>query len=92
MGVICEEVSTGHAANNPYEHSKMQAEVLVHQREDLRVRIFQPSIVIGHSTTREVASGFGLLRFYAPHAATTPPCRLSLLTMTLCSPSYISSS
>jgi thioester reductase-like protein len=58
MGVIREEASSGHAANNPYEHSKMQAEALVDQSQDLRVRIFRPSIVIGHSITREVASGF----------------------------------
>jgi nucleoside-diphosphate-sugar epimerase len=58
MGVIREELSSGHAANNPYECSKMQAEALVHQSQDLRTRIFRPSIVIGHSITREVASGF----------------------------------
>jgi len=58
MGVIPEEVCSDHAANNPYEHSKMQAEALVHQSHDLRPRIFRPSIVIGHSITREVASGF----------------------------------
>jgi len=58
MGVIPEEVSFDHAANNPYEHSKMQAEALVHQSRDLGPRIFRPSIVIGHSITREVASGF----------------------------------
>ena len=58
MGVIPEEVSSGQAANNPYEDSKMQAEALVHQSQDLRARIFRPSIVIGHSITREVSSGF----------------------------------
>jgi thioester reductase-like protein len=57
-GAIYEEVSSGHAANNPYEDSKMQAEALVHRSQDLRARIFRPSIVIGHSITREVASGF----------------------------------
>jgi len=58
MGVIPEEVSFGHATNNPYEDSKMQAEALVHQSQDLRARVFRPSIVIGHSMTHEVASGF----------------------------------
>jgi nucleoside-diphosphate-sugar epimerase len=58
MGVIREEASSGHSANNPYEYSKMQAEALVHQSQDLPARIFRPSIVIGHSITREVASGF----------------------------------
>jgi nucleoside-diphosphate-sugar epimerase len=64
MGVIREEVSSGYAANNPYEGSKMQAEALVHQSHDLCPRIFRPSIVIGHSITREVSSGFsGLYGF-----------------------------
>lgn len=64
MGAIREEVSSGHAANNPYEGSKMEAEALVHQSHDLRPRIFRPSIVIGHSITREVSSGFsGLYGF-----------------------------
>ncbi len=64
MGLICEEVSPGQAANNPYEGSKMQAEALVHQAHDLHPRIFRPSIVIGHSITREVSSGFsGLYGF-----------------------------
>jgi nucleoside-diphosphate-sugar epimerase len=58
MGVIREEVSSDHAANNAYEHSKMQAESMVHESRGLRPRIFRPSIVIGHSVTREVASGF----------------------------------
>ena len=58
MGVIREEVISDRVANNPYEHSKMQAEALVHHSQDLRARIFRPSIVIGHSVTREVASGF----------------------------------
>ncbi|HXJ94951.1 MAG TPA: SDR family oxidoreductase [Terriglobia bacterium] len=64
MGVIREEISSGGAPNNPYEASKMEAEALVHQNHDLRPRIFRPSIVIGHSITREVSSGFsGLYGF-----------------------------
>lgn len=64
LGVISEEVGSGHAANNVYENSKMQAEALVHQSRDLRPRIFRPSIVIGHSVTHEVSSGFsGLYGF-----------------------------
>ncbi|HEY6273840.1 MAG TPA: SDR family oxidoreductase [Terriglobales bacterium] len=64
MGVIREEVGCRHAANNPYEGSKMEAETLVHQSHDLHPRIFRPSIVIGHSITREVSSGFsGLYGF-----------------------------
>ena len=64
MGVIHEEVGSGQSANNPYEASKMQAEALVHQSQDLGPRIFRPSIVIGHSVTRGVSSGFsGLYGF-----------------------------
>ena len=64
MGVIREEVRAGEPANNPYEASKMQAEALVHGGHGLRTRIFRPSIVIGHSVTRAVSSGFsGLYGF-----------------------------
>jgi len=42
----------------------MQAEALVHESHPLRTRIFRPSIVIGHSLTRAVSSGFsGLYGF-----------------------------
>lgn len=64
MGSIPEEISSGQTPNNPYEGSKMQAEALVQQSSDLRPRIFRPSIVIGHSITRAVSSGFsGLYGF-----------------------------
>jgi len=64
MGVIREEISSSHTANNAYELTKMKAEALVHQSHDLHSRIFRPSIVVGHSVTREVASGFsGLYGF-----------------------------
>jgi nucleoside-diphosphate-sugar epimerase len=76
MGVIREEVSSGRAANNPYDQSKMQAEALVHQSQDLRARIFRPSIVIGHSITREVALGFsgsyGFMRRILPTPRSNP--------------------
>lgn len=66
MGVIREEITPGQAANNPYERSKIKAEEIVDQSLDLRVRIFRPSIVIGHSLTHAVSSGFsglyGLMR------------------------------
>lgn len=58
MKMIREEVRTDRQVNNPYEHSKIQAEALVHQSLDLSPRIFRPSIVIGHSVTHQVASGF----------------------------------
>jgi nucleoside-diphosphate-sugar epimerase len=64
MGVIREELESEGAPNNAYEGSKMQAEALVQQSHDLRPRIFRPSIVIGHSVTHQVSSGFsGLYGF-----------------------------
>ena len=58
MGLIREEVSSNRSGNNPYEQTKMEAEGLVHQCRDLHSRVFRPSIVIGHSVTRVVSSGF----------------------------------
>ncbi len=63
-GIIREELSEMHFANNHYERSKIQAEHIVAHVTDFRTRIFRPSIVIGHSTTYAVASGFsGLYGF-----------------------------
>lgn len=63
-GLIAETVSRGHEANNHYECSKIQAEVLVSEEKLLSTRIFRPSIVIGHSRTHAAASGFtGLYGF-----------------------------
>jgi len=63
-GLIAETVSRGHDANNHYECSKIQAEMLVSEETRLSTRIYRPSIVIGHSRTYAVASGFtGLYGF-----------------------------
>jgi len=63
-GVVYEELSETRFANNHYERSKIRAEHIVAEVTDFRTRIFRPSIVIGHSTTRAVASGFsGLYSF-----------------------------
>jgi thioester reductase-like protein len=63
-GVILEEPSQPATSRNHYETSKQQAEALVSAASALQTRIFRPSIVIGHSTTHGVASGFsGLYGF-----------------------------
>ena len=63
-GVILEEPSQPGTSKNHYETSKQQAEALVTAASALQTRIFRPSIVIGHSTTYGVASGFsGLYGF-----------------------------
>lgn len=63
-GLIDETVSRGHEANNHYECSKIQAEILVSEEKRLSTRIYRPSIVIGHSRTHAAASGFtGLYGF-----------------------------
>jgi nucleoside-diphosphate-sugar epimerase len=63
-GLIVEDVARGPETNNHYEASKIQAEMLVNQEQDLATRIFRPSIVIGHSRTYAVSSGFtGLYGF-----------------------------
>ena len=63
-GVIAEESASAHETNNHYERSKVQAELLVQQAKGLLTRIYRPSIVIGHSRTHAVASGFsGLYGF-----------------------------
>jgi nucleoside-diphosphate-sugar epimerase len=63
-GLISEEITRGHETNNHYENSKIQAEMLVNEEHGLPTRIYRPSIVIGHSRTYAVASGFtGLYGF-----------------------------
>ncbi len=57
-GIIYETPSETHLANNHYERSKIQAEHIVAGVTDFHTRIFRPSIVIGHSKTHAVASGF----------------------------------
>jgi len=47
-------------ARNPYEESKIRAEVLVDGYDLLPTRILRPSVVIGHSQTHAALSGAGL--------------------------------
>jgi thioester reductase-like protein len=63
-GIILEKLAGGHETHNHYEASKIQAEALVAAAPSVRTRIFRPSVVIGHSTTFAVSSGFsGLYGF-----------------------------
>lgn len=48
------------AVNNPYEESKLRAEMLVSQVKDRRVWIVRPGIVIGHSRTLATLSTAGI--------------------------------
>lgn len=57
-GLISERLHSGAIAQNQYEASKQRAERLVWSAEHLRPRILRPSIVIGHSRTHAVASGY----------------------------------
>lgn len=49
--------------NNHYERTKIAAEQLVQHANIATTRIFRPSIVIGHSTTREATTFNGLYGF-----------------------------
>jgi len=39
---------------HPYQRTKFEAELLVREASDLRVRIYRPSAVVGHSRTGEI--------------------------------------
>ncbi len=62
-GAIPEEsVPAGTGANNQYERSKIDAEAVV-EASRMHVRIFRPSIVIGHSGTLDAESSMGVYGF-----------------------------
>ncbi|QNP71512.1 SDR family oxidoreductase [Streptomyces roseirectus] len=50
-GPIKEEPASPHHARTPYELSKIAAERLVLDADDLVVRVLRPSVVVGHSET-----------------------------------------
>ncbi|HEX9051458.1 MAG TPA: SDR family oxidoreductase [Anaeromyxobacter sp.] len=64
VGVILEdELSMGQRFHNPYEESKLQAELLVRRAQaELPATIYRPSIVVGDSRTGEID------RFEGPYA------------------------
>lgn len=62
-GAIAETIEPA-GTNNHYERSKIEAEALVAAETAFPTRIFRPSIVIGHSRTMAVCSGYsGLYGF-----------------------------
>ncbi|WP_437872387.1 SDR family oxidoreductase [Sorangium sp. So ce363] len=63
-GSIPEAQSRGNATNNHYEQSKIDAETLVTSWANGRVRIFRPSIVVGHSRTLGATSFSGCYGFF----------------------------
>jgi thioester reductase-like protein len=63
-GSIPEVQSRGNATNNHYEQSKIDAETLVASWANGRVRIFRPSIVVGHSRTLGATSFTGCYGFF----------------------------
>jgi thioester reductase-like protein len=63
-GSIPEVRSHGNATNNHYEQSKIDAETLVASWANGRVRIFRPSIVMGHSRTLGATSFTGCYGFF----------------------------
>lgn len=62
-GIVPEAaVPPGTETNNQYEASKVGAEAVV-ARSSMHVRIFRPSIVIGHSATLDADSSMGVYGF-----------------------------
>lgn len=62
-GVVLEEaVPSGTETNNQYERSKVDAEAVV-AASGMHVRVFRPSIVIGHSRTLAADSSMGVYGF-----------------------------
>lgn len=64
-GVMLEERQNGSPPNNLYEKSKIEAEEMILAAKHFAVRIFRPSIVIGHSRTygaTNFTGMYGLLR------------------------------
>jgi nucleoside-diphosphate-sugar epimerase len=49
--------------NNRYERSKLDAEDIVQATAGMRVRIFRPSVIVGHSRTLEATNFFGFYGF-----------------------------
>jgi nucleoside-diphosphate-sugar epimerase len=63
LGTILEGPASRGTSNNLYEQSKVEAESLVQSAERMGVRIFRPSVVIGHSATRAATNFTGMYGF-----------------------------
>ncbi len=62
-GVILESPMAEVQSSNVYESSKVEAEQLIYAEQDMKCRIFRPSIVIGHSRTYHAINFSGLYGF-----------------------------
>ena len=62
-GLILEEEVHEVETNNIYEKSKIEAENLIYPIQDMKTRIFRPSVVIGHNETYEAINFSGLYGF-----------------------------
>ena len=62
-GTIAEEPANVGATNNAYETSKIDAEALVSAADTMRVRIFRPSVVVGHARTLAATTFTGFYGF-----------------------------
>jgi thioester reductase-like protein len=62
-GIIREQPMDDGEVNNHYERSKVDAEGIVRSAFGPRVRIFRPSIVVGHSRTLEATNFTGFYGF-----------------------------
>lgn len=63
VGNILEKFPSEIKTNNCYEESKCKAEKLFDEIQNMHIRIFRPSIVIGHSKTHVATSFSGLYGF-----------------------------
>ncbi|MCA9706717.1 MAG: SDR family oxidoreductase [Myxococcales bacterium] len=64
-GVFTEtQLDAGQKHPHPYQRTKYEAEQLVRQAEDLRVRIYRPSAVVGHSITGQIDRIDGPYHFF----------------------------
>jgi nucleoside-diphosphate-sugar epimerase len=62
-GRILEQACDRAETNNLYERSKIDAERVITGQRDLGVRMFRPSIVVGHSRTRAATNFSGMYGF-----------------------------
>ncbi len=63
QGRLREEPCDDSGAQNHYERSKVAGEALVYGADDLHIRIFRPSVVVGHSRTLSATTFSGLYGF-----------------------------
>lgn len=62
-GVVREEAAGAVDANNAYERSKIEGEALVTAAPGMCVRVFRPSVVVGHSRTLAATTFSGFYGF-----------------------------